>query len=641
MDPSPLQASLLFHLNLNYSAIEVAERGEVVRRCYRPLLELCDRLPWLVLAVEASGHTLERIERLDPEWIARLRRRWSEGRVEFVGSGDCQLIGPLVPASVNRWNQRLGVETYERLLGRRPRSVLVNELAWSQGLVDVYHEAGYELLLTEWNNPRRNHPEWDGEWRFRTARTESPSGAALPLAWIDAIAFQKFQRVVMGESAVDEYVDWVLDQRGPTRRHLFLYANDAEIFDYRPGRYRGEPRLEGTGEWDRMARILEALHARGVEFTRPMDEFDRTGADAPTVTLNCAADPVPVKKQPKYNATRWALSGWDDAGINARCFARARELEEAAVEDPEPWRLLCRAWGSDLRTHLTPRRWEAFQRALPSAPPKGAGPAADAPLARCEIREDRRRLTVETDRVRLVLLPRRGLAIESLTLNEVAEEPLLGTLPHGSFAEIDWSADFYSGHTVMEVPARPRVTDLEATEPWVERRPDRVRVRATVATELGPLAKQYDVFADRVELSIELSGLGERPQGSVRTAITTLLPGALGPGLAITCANGGTAERFPLTGDCDHGASVSPIVSAGATFGATDGTLVVDDGRHGFELVWPNWSVAALPLLTCKNLEGGRFVRLSFSLAELDETRRPGAPLRDFRLTIRPRRTAA
>lgn len=159
MSGSPrLTGSLLFHLNLSYSAIEAADRMRVVERCYRPLLGLLERLPWLQLTLEASGHTLERLQRLDPEWMAELRERMAQGRVEFVGSGDSQLIGPLVPASVNRWNQRLGQETYQRLLGVRPRVALVNEMAWSQGILDAYVDAGYGALVMEWNNPRRTHP---------------------------------------------------------------------------------------------------------------------------------------------------------------------------------------------------------------------------------------------------------------------------------------------------------------------------------------------------------------------------------------------------------------------------------------------------------------------------------------------------
>ena len=34
--------------------------------------------------------------------------------------------------------------------------------------------------------------------------------------------------------------------------------------------------------------------------------------------------------------------------------------------------------------------------------------------------------------------------------------PLLGTLPLGHFDDIEWAADFYSGHTVLEVPGEKR-----------------------------------------------------------------------------------------------------------------------------------------------------------------------------------------
>ena len=43
----------------------------------------------------------------------------------------------------------------------------------------------------------------------------------------------------------DEYVDWVLSHAGPEPRHLFVYASDAEVFDYRPGRFKTEPPLAG------------------------------------------------------------------------------------------------------------------------------------------------------------------------------------------------------------------------------------------------------------------------------------------------------------------------------------------------------------------------------------------------------------
>ena len=105
----------IFHLNLAYySSIEEELRPEVIRRCYWPLLELTRRLH-IPCGIEASGYTLEAIAALDPGWIDELKDLTSMGSCEFVGSGYAQLIGPLVPDEVNRVNQRLGHEVYERL----------------------------------------------------------------------------------------------------------------------------------------------------------------------------------------------------------------------------------------------------------------------------------------------------------------------------------------------------------------------------------------------------------------------------------------------------------------------------------------------------------------------------------------------
>lgn len=635
-----LDGTLLFHLNLNYSSIEVASRKTVIARCYTPLLELAEERPWLRLALEASGHTLERIERLDPAWITRCAGLIESGRVQLIGSGDTQLIGPLVPAVVNNWNQELGRETYRRLFAQAPRVALVNEMAWSQGLVDAYLDAGYEAVITDWNNPRHHHPEWQEEWRYRTAWTQSPSGRRIRVLWADALLFQGFQRVVMGELEPERYVESVLAHGGARARHVFLYANDAEVFDYRPGRYASEPTLSGESEWRRMGALIDALRAQGVAFTTPGQVLDDTRfAGEATLELSAAANPTPVKKQPKYNITRWALSGWDDLGVNARCFARAKELQHVGGS-AQDWRSLCRAWGSDLRTHLTEKRWRRLCASLPAPPVRALGETGfrEAPLRTRRVERAGHRLAVGTDGVRAVLNLRRGLALDSLTLCQAGPAPLLGTLPHGHFDDIDWAADYYSGHSVLELPGEKRVTDLERVEPEVEELAHCVSVRARVPTALGPLPKEVRVYAQRIEIRYGFSAWGTRPRASLRAAALTLLDGGLGDKLWVSCANGGPLERLYLGEDCDHARSVSALISANAAFGATDGRIGLDDGHRGFEVSWPQEESAPLPLLTCRRIAGKRFVRLMFSLAELDETHRPGAPLYDFRLSIRPYR---
>lgn len=139
MTPSLLVC--LFHLNLAFSSLEADRRDEIVQKCYRPLLELPERTGFPI-AIEAPGWTLERIGDLDPGWLADARALIESGRMELVGSAHSQCAAPLLPAEVNAWNLRLGLEDYERLLGVRPRLALICEQAYAPGLVELYAEAG-------------------------------------------------------------------------------------------------------------------------------------------------------------------------------------------------------------------------------------------------------------------------------------------------------------------------------------------------------------------------------------------------------------------------------------------------------------------------------------------------------------------
>src|ERR1700744_4868098 len=95
-----------FHLNLAFSSIEEDQRDEVIRRCYWPLLDLAAAHG--PIGIEATGFTLEEIARRDPEWIGRARALIASGKIELIGAGYAQLIGPLVPARVREENLKLG-----------------------------------------------------------------------------------------------------------------------------------------------------------------------------------------------------------------------------------------------------------------------------------------------------------------------------------------------------------------------------------------------------------------------------------------------------------------------------------------------------------------------------------------------------
>ena len=209
------------------------------------MLRLAEETPFPI-AFEATGWTLERIAEHDPAWIARARELIDAGRVELVGSGYAQCAAPLLPADVNRWNLRLGFEAYERLLGTRPALALVCEQAYSPGLVPLYADAGVEAMIVDWENAYRSNLDWDADVRRQPQRALGSGGVSLPVVWSESIAFQKFQRYAHDELSLERYVEFIAEAVADGRGALMLYANDAEVFDHRPGRFAAEPTL-GAG----------------------------------------------------------------------------------------------------------------------------------------------------------------------------------------------------------------------------------------------------------------------------------------------------------------------------------------------------------------------------------------------------------
>lgn len=637
----PLALYTTFHLNLAYSSIEEEQRAEVVRRCYGPLLRLARDLG-LPLGIEAPAFTLGAAAAADPSWLAELRSLVTDGPCEFLGSGYVQLIGPLVPAEVNAANLRLGNGAYERLLGARPEIALVNEQAYSAGLVAHYLDAGYRAIVMEWDNPASAHPEWPAEWRYLPQVACGQHGEEIPLLWNKSLAFQKFQRYAHGEIEISEYLKYLGSHTASTPRAFPLYGGDIEVFDFRPGRYRTEAELTDGVEWQRIGRLFETLLSDDrFEFVPPsavLEMLEQPDAGN-RLHLESAEQPIPVKKQGKYNLTRWAVTARDDLAVNTECWRAYERFRADPGAGDESWRELCYLWSSDFRTHITEKRWAAYRERLaafgrklgvtePVAQPARRAVRHRHGEAQTTARVDGRFLTVQTDAVTLVLNTRRGLAIESLTFPGVSGRPLVGTLPHGYYDDISLGADFYTGHVILEPPGAPKVTDLEPVEPVVHRSAKGVEVSAFVATALGAVRKRLRLVDGEpvVELIYEFDW-NRLPAGSLRLGHLTLLPDAFDRDtLYYSCHNGGTtSDRFILAGShIDHGRPVSSLVSATGGLGVTGGLVEIGDAMHAVQVEVDKACSALIGMMTYREVYGTYFCRLAFSAFELDETCRLG-----------------
>ena len=625
----------IFHLNLAYSSIEEAQRPDVVQRCYWPLLRLAERTG-APIAIEATGFTLETIAAIDPKWLDALRVLVAGGQCEFVGSGYAQVIGPLAPAKVNAANLRVGHQAYERLLGFRPRLAFVNEQAYAAGLIQHYLDAGYQALVMEWDNPARAHADWDPEWRYFPQTASGQHGETIPLIWNKAIAFQQFQRYAHDESSLDEYLAYLVGHVSGSPRALAMYGNDVEVFDFRPGRYRTEAAVAQSGEWQRIEQLYTALAGDSrFALIRPSEVLALR--DEPQsghrLHLESAADPTPVKKQRKYNITRWAVTGRDDLGINTACWRRYAALAADAGATDVQWRELCELWSSDYRTHITDARWAEYRKRLAGVAEAGRfQPSADRSSEWLAVREDDPAvtrdgplLTIKTGGVTLVLNCRRGLSIHALGFNTLGGDPLCGTLKHGFYDDIHWGADFYTGMTVMEAPGRPKFADLNRVDPNVRREANGdVIVEASAPTDLGPIVKTIRVSPDAVELTYRIEWR-TIPIGSLRVGDITLHPHAFERAtLFYRCHNGGAQpETFPLDGQIvGHGDNVSSLVSASHALGITEGVVDLGDHARTLRIEVDKTAAALVGMVTYQAVRDSYFCRLSFSAAEVDETRR-------------------
>jgi len=624
--------------------VEEEDRAVIVERCYWPLLKLAEE--GLPVGIEATGYTLAAINGIDPAWNRRFRELVSEKKAELIGSGYCQVIAPLVPAELTRRNLAYGLADYEALLGVKPKIALVNEQAYSRGVLPLYDEAGFQAVMMDWAEPSSHNKDWDPACSLQPQLVEGADGVTLPVIWSDAISFQKFQRYAHGELTADEYFEFLALQISRGAKAIPLYTSDAEVFDHRPGRFQSEAKLNTISEFERIRLLLRSLESSGdVTLVLPSEALRKLDPSSQPLRLETSSVPVPVKKQRKYNLTRWGVTGRDDVLLNTHCWRLFNDLKEDPNADDTDWRKLCRFWASDFRTHITPKRWQALVEELPqraeALPDSRSRPDPGIVLpAGINVQQMGRFLAIEANGLHLVLNLHRGLAIQSFGYGDatraasgrLAAGSVLGTLAHGFFDDIAYGADFYSGHYVLEPSQAHKVTDLTHVEPRVgwDVAASELAVRASMMTAGGKLEKRVRFSPDRASITIEYD-IAEPANlaGSRRLAHVTLNPDYFDQkSLFYAVHNGGDAlEVFPLSDDAgckeiDQGRPVSRLVSASTALGMTGGVLYLGDKDQAIGIQMERTDCAGLGLITSAPVRNSFFVRACITVEELDETRR-------------------
>ena len=211
---------------------------KIIFDCYYPILKLADKKS-IPIAIELSAWTLQKIKEFDRNFIFYLKKLINEKKIEIIGSGYCQIIGPLIPYKVNLWNQEIGIKLYKDILGVKPSYVLVNEMTMSDSMIQLYQKFNYKGIFLELENIEFAIKKKINPKKYDRYCAISQKNFSLPIFWTETILFQKLQRHIHDEINESEYLNFV-NKISNNKSPLAIYSNDAEVFNFRPGRFKEE-----------------------------------------------------------------------------------------------------------------------------------------------------------------------------------------------------------------------------------------------------------------------------------------------------------------------------------------------------------------------------------------------------------------
>jgi hypothetical protein len=361
----------IFHLNLNFSLVDESEWELVVSKCYWPLVDIARKNRKNKIAIELSGSTLEKLDKIDPGLIREIKRLIGLRSVEIIASGQEQIISPLVPYQITLKNLAIGLTTYKNIFGVKPKIAYINEQTVSDGLIDVYKKAGFRSIIVDWDNlPEASKIE---TIPYQPINLQSQSGTNIGCIFISSVAMGQFRRAIFGESSQAKYNNF-LEKTSRGLEYFPIYGDDVEIYDFNPSSLNLDVKASQDKNFAKISLILNKISSGGnFRFVLPRDlNVDR----GTTASLTDAMLTVRTKKQEKYNASRWAVCGRNNSRINTAChriFTNLRISEniltrQGSSSDKQMLKglfgKLVHLWSSDFRSHTTEYKMDKFMTDL-------------------------------------------------------------------------------------------------------------------------------------------------------------------------------------------------------------------------------------------------------------------------------------
>lgn len=445
---------IFFHLNIFFSSIKIKQREEVIKKCYWPLLLLAEssKVP---IAIEASGITLEIIKFLDVNFINKLKNLIKLKKIIFIGSGYSQIIGPLNLKKINQSNLEEGNKIYEKILKIKPKICLVNEQSFSKGLIKNYLKAGYKKIIMESNNLFSSNKHWLEKLKRFPQFLSDDFNNKIEVIWNDTLLFQKFQRFVHGDIAEEEYFKFINFYTKNKKGYFCVYGNDCEIFNFRPGRFKEEKKIN-FDEWSIIKNILNKLSLK-YNFVKinSIKSYKKSTLKSLKFENTCY-----VKKQHKYNISRWAVTGKNDIWLNSLLFKLYKSLDTKYFN--KNIKKILYISSSDFRTHIDNMRWKELKNYIKK------NKIFNLNFIKKEKKINYKKYIsnnnffhFENKICKAIFNIKKGISIEQLYNKKNKNNFFIKTLKQGHFSNIEYLVDYFSSNLLLHSKKYGKITNLE------------------------------------------------------------------------------------------------------------------------------------------------------------------------------------
>lgn len=154
---------MVFHANLNYAYLTPDNYSLVITEAYEMIIDtMRDNYPGTKYVFEASGYTIEMMQKYTPHVVEKLKAAIADGSCEFMGSPYAHPMLPNFPEKDGLLSLEFSHRIYESILGFRPVSFWNPECGWRSYVARQVRDAGYRYLIGDFESYSRCEKGPDG-----------------------------------------------------------------------------------------------------------------------------------------------------------------------------------------------------------------------------------------------------------------------------------------------------------------------------------------------------------------------------------------------------------------------------------------------------------------------------------------------